>query len=143
MINSGTVFDSQLDKYKGAYWINKVFHSLQSANNEETGAYGIGIKTDHIYVAGFYVKDNKMHPCYWDNGIQKKLTINKNSYDRGTALDIGWIGSKLYVLGSIDLAPVIWVVNEQHILETISLPPLQNSIKEELRSSSRFFNTRR
>ncbi|RZK38587.1 MAG: hypothetical protein EOO90_21775 [Pedobacter sp.] len=139
VINTGTVLDTQIGKYKAASWKNETLVPLQSIDNEETGAYGIAVNNKKIYIAGFYAENDKMHPCYWVDGIQKKFILDKNSYARGTALDMAWLGSKLYILGSIDLAPVMWIVQDLQIVETIVLPTLTNSVPENLTSSSRLY----
>lgn len=144
IINTGSVFDSAIRTYKAACWIDKQFVPLASEREEETGAYGMTQHNQHLYIAGFYTQNEVMHPCYWDNGVQVKLPLETTDYWRATALDVAWFNNALYVLGTINMVPVLWIVREGKISKTLRLPNQPGGVPAEQRGSSRLchFNNR-
>jgi hypothetical protein len=115
LLHTGYYWDPTTQLYNASYWLDSNIHLLPVKAGASAYAYGIDTKGSDIYIAGMYDADDRVRllPTYWKNGVQVTLPYSAfEPFEKCIAKDIlAWKG-RLYILGAVDLRPVIWIVNE-------------------------------
>lgn len=116
VITTGVILNPTGNVYDPYYWINDQRVPLEKDGSYEAFPYGIEKVGNDLYVAGGYTHTAVLEPCYWKNGIKKDLPIDGLNIElRCGAHDIKWFNNALYILGDVDLRPVIWKVKGNDI----------------------------
>ena len=113
LYNTGQLLDPQTRQYVAVYWEQAKLHHLEQGSARETGCYGLRKQGHDLYIAGYFVDpaDDRSKPCYWLNDRKIDLPIPADlAYERAGVRDLQFFQSALYLLGSIDLRPVLWKI---------------------------------
>jgi hypothetical protein len=111
VITTGVILNPTGNVYDPCYWINDQRMPLEKDGSYEAFPYGIEKAGNDLYIAGGYTETNVLMPCYWKNGIKKNLPVDGlNIVVRCGARDAKWFNNALYILGDVELSPVIWKV---------------------------------
>ncbi|WP_020600295.1 hypothetical protein [Spirosoma panaciterrae] len=131
---TGSTLDPKTRQYAAVYWEQGKIRRLESGSALETGCYGLQKEGHDLYIAGYYVDDadERMKPCYWKNGRKIDLPIPpKADYARAGARDIHFFQGIGYILGDIDLRPVLWKLNANSSPQLLLLNGGTNAIRGE------------
>jgi hypothetical protein len=120
-MNTGYFWDDSKQAYNAAYWLDTKLHILPVKDGGSGYAYGIETRGTEKYIAGLFTeKENpdKSFPCYWKNGVKHDLPWNRfEPFYNCVAKDLVFWNNKLYILGSADRRPVLWIVSGNSVAE--------------------------
>lgn len=132
LYNTGQLLDQPARRYVAVYWEQDKLHRLDLGSARETGCYGLQKQGNDLYIAGYYVDpvDERPKPCYWKNGRKIDLPIpDPLVYDRAGVRDLQLFNGALYLLGDIDLQPVLWKIQGSSTARLIFLKGLPHAIE--------------
>jgi hypothetical protein len=132
LYTTGQLLDPQAHRYVAVYWEQDKMHRLELGSAQETGCYGLQKQGNDLYIAGYYVDpaDERPKPCYWKNGRKIDLPLPSNMpYDRAGVRDLQLFQDALYLLGSIDLQPVLLKINGNSAPERIILKGFPSAVE--------------
>lgn len=115
VITTGSIYNETLQIYEAYYWKNTERFLLPAADTRQAFPYGLDKVGETIYVAGGYEGEHPatgesiLLPCYWKDGQKINLPVQGlNIIQRCGAADIKVVNNILYVLGDIDMRPLVW-----------------------------------
>ena len=132
LYTTGQLLDLQAHRYVAVYWEQDNMHRLELGSAQETGCYGLQKQGNDLYIAGYYVDptDERMKPCYWKNGRKINLPLPAHLvFDKAGLRDLQFFQGALYLLGSIDLQPVIWKIKGNSAPELIVLKGFPSAVE--------------
>jgi hypothetical protein len=132
LYTTGQLLDLQAHHYVAAYWEQAKLHRLELGSALETGCYGLQKQGSDLYIAGYFVDsaDERVKPCYWRNGHKMDLPIPATlTFDKAGVRDLRFFQGVLYLLGDIDLQPVLWKIQTGSSPELIFLKGLPHAVE--------------
>lgn len=124
-MNTGFIWNTLEQHYDACYWLNEKFFRLAAEDGESAFAYGFTTQGSSKYIAGTYstfTEPDISYPCYWKNGVKKNLPVAKfEEFVSCTARDIITWNEKFYILGSLDLKPVLWILSGDAVINYFQL----------------------
>jgi hypothetical protein len=115
LINTGYYWDQSSQIYHACYWLDGKINELPEPGGKSAYAYGIETKNKDIYIAGYYESNDELRlfPTYWKNGRKLELPYNTfEPFEKCSAKDLLLWDGKIYISGSVDFRPVLWIVTE-------------------------------
>lgn len=131
LYTTGQLLDPKTRQYRAVYWEQAKIHHLELGIARETGCYGLLKQGHNLYITGYYVDpdDERSKPCYWLNGRKIDLPVPVDQvYDRAAVRDVQWFQNALYLLGDIDLRPVLWKIQPGFSPKLIVLKGFSNAV---------------
>jgi hypothetical protein len=128
LINTGYVINTQQQQRQPYYWINEKAYALPlPATALHGNASGIESRNGTTYIAGGYEPNSGPYatlPCYWKANQFFELPTNTiSSFLNCFAVDILYWNSNVYILGMVDLSPILWVISPNGNIETHIINP--------------------
>ncbi len=122
LITSGYYYDAAGQYYKPVYWKYDKIVALPVPEQLSSYAYGIAQQGTDLIITGAYESEDgeRLYPCYWRNGVKVNLpSVELEAFEKIVAKDVlDWNGT-LYILGAADLAPVVWIIKNNLVVQTI------------------------
>jgi hypothetical protein len=118
LINTGYYFDVNRMQYIPVYWKREKMFVLTVPEERNAYPYGITQQGSDLIITGTYSSDDELtlFPCYWRNGIKIDLPFDQlEPFERCVAKDAIVWNNKIYILGAVDLRPVLWIVENNNI----------------------------
>ncbi len=114
LINTGYIWQGSGQRYVPVYWQREKLHELPVPEKTSAYAYGIAQTGSALLIAGMYESDDglRLMPCYWKNGVKINLPFEKfEPFEKCTAKDLVSLNGNLYISGTVDMRPALWIVN--------------------------------
>src|SRR5688500_14106115 len=118
LINTGYYFDVSTHRYIPVCWKREKMFILTVPEQRSAYAYGVTQQGSDLIIAGMYESEDllQLFPCYWKNGIKINLPFDQlGSFERCVAKDAVVWNHKIYILGAVDLRPVLWIVDNNKV----------------------------
>lgn len=137
LIHTGYYWSPASQRYTACYWLDEKLFPLPEPGGRSAYAYGLNQSGRDLYIAGSYEANDadRLLPTYWQNGRKMELPYSAfEPFEKCTAKDILVWNGKVFISGSVDLRPVLWIVQNNG-----SVTQLFIDDKEGVRSSSNFY----
>lgn len=124
LITTGHFFDQAKGYYVPVFWERAKMSTLTVIDQRSAYPYGIAQHGNDIIIAGAYESEDRLQtfPSYWKNGTMVKLPFETFvPFENCVAKDVLIWNNKLYILGAVDLRPVLWIIESNKVQKQVEI----------------------
>ncbi|RYF96194.1 MAG: hypothetical protein EOO00_03345, partial [Chitinophagaceae bacterium] len=113
LMNTGYFWDPAELIYHPCFWLDEKITQLPVPEGKSAFAYGFAETESDLFIAGTFdgTGDVVSLPCYWKNGIKNNLPTDRfGIFQRCAARDVIIWNGRTFILGAVDLKPVMWIL---------------------------------